>query len=151
MKINHLKDMLAFMSVVTKNSLQGDMYRAMYDCAKEVKVVPCSEVFGVETVEKIKSLGLIMKGCYKNATLIADAIEGVKYVEGQVMCGIPIDHAFNEYNGKYFDATLEFVLGEDVTEREYITVGEYDIDDVREVLLKKGTYGEIWQTKFFQK
>lgn len=48
--------------------------------------------------------------CYSNALKIALDFPGVQYVEGEILCRgvVPIIHAWNYYQGQYFDLTLEF-------------------------------------------
>ena len=45
--------------------------------------------------------------CYYNAQTLAVRSDDLKYVEGlMTLHGVPIDHAWLEYNGKVFDPTL---------------------------------------------
>ena len=67
------------------------------------------------------------------------------------MKGLPIEHAFNCVDGKYVDCTIELALGRDPREDTYVKIGEFDLDDVRNVLVENGYYGEIYDTIFLKK
>ena len=76
----------------------------------------------------------------------------INYVEGKMECfGIPIEHAWNEYKGQYFDATREIALKEEVQGREYLALGTFDSDDVLGVIMKRKYYGGILLEKHLQK
>ena len=66
------------------------------------------------------------------------------------MKGFPIEHAFNCVDGKYVDITIELALGREI-EDTYVTIGEYNDNEVREILLQNGFYGEIYSTIFKNK
>jgi hypothetical protein len=94
--------------------------------------------------------------CYENAYKLADRLydldKDIKYVEGYInMKGFPIEHAFNCVDGKYVDCTVELALGKNPQEDTYVKVGEFDLDEVREILLQNEYYGEIYNTIFLNK
>ena len=61
------------------------------------------------------------------------------------MKGLPIEHAFNSVNGQYVDITIELALNKDI-EDTYVKYCEYDVDQVREILVQNGFYGNIYDT-----
>jgi hypothetical protein len=115
------------------------------------------------TDEEKKELKLLKVGmnckvgyCYMNAQKIATRAlhdQRVKYMEGLVTVhGVPINHAWIEYNGKVFDPTLydrNFKLKQDREEGEY-----YGMEVPKELIwknqLKSKTYSPLtgWQSDF---
>lgn len=76
---------------------------------------------GREVVEYLYNTGVIREhNCYENALSVSKALgyEGyeVKCIEGELRYpdGTALAHRFCEYNGRYFDATLECIHGEEV-------------------------------------
>lgn len=148
-------EMLKFFA---KNSsgVQKAYYEQMVQDANSVDVVPLSEVFTPEEIEEIKKIVRPKpKMCYENAWKLCDRLgygnHDIKYCEGYLnMRGFPIEHAFNCVDGKYVDITIELALGREI-EDTYVTIGEYNDDEVREILLQNGFYGEIYSTIFKNK
>ena len=87
---------------------------------------------------------LRVKDCYKNATQIMDLDPEIKYVEGILMLwnSVPIEHAWNSYQGKHFDATSH-LWDKSKEESSHIKLIEIDYDPLWEILTKTGVYGEI--------
>jgi hypothetical protein len=82
---------------------QMSQYQWQLDNLEEIKIYPSLEVIGKD----LSYLDLNVKECFRNAILIANAVEGVKYCEGYIFFHIPIHHAWNSYHGKDFDLTSE--------------------------------------------
>lgn len=149
-------DMLNFFA---KNlpGVQGALHKQKAKDADSVDIVPLSEVFSKDEIEQIKKYVRPQpKMCYENAYKLADRLYGlgkdIKYVEGYInMKGFPIEHAFNSVDGKYVDCTVELALGRNPQEDTYVKVGEFDLDEVREILLQNEYYGEIYNTIFLNK
>ena len=59
--------------------------------------------------------------------------------------GLPIEHAFNKVDGKYVDITAELALNREI-EDTYVVFGEFDVNQVREILIQNGFYGNIYDT-----
>jgi hypothetical protein len=117
--------------------------------AHVVQVVKVGDVLDDDQIDIICNLDLREKECYRNATLISCAIPGCNYVEGKFApFGFGIEHAWNEYKGKYFDATSELVLNSVPEETEYVALGEYTAPEVMAICERQGVYGEIYFTKF---
>lgn len=131
---------------------QQQLYQQMVKDADSVDIVSVYDIFTEEEIQQIKKyVRPKPKMCYENAYKLADVLytRDIKYVEGYLnMKGLPIEHAFNCVDGKYCDITIELALGRDVHEDTYIKIGEWDVNDVREVLIQNGYYGQIYQTKF---
>lgn len=133
------------------DTLMGSYYQQMQAEAQEISVTSARKVLHPAILQQILEIGIEPKHCYKNATHVA-VIDGFDYCEGIAFNKIPFDHAFNSYtdaDGKkyYFDFTLEFALEEDVEDTEYALLGEYTLDDIYDVLVKREVYGEIWKYK----
>lgn len=126
---------------------QQDYFKAQLDVAKPVKIEKLSNVLSADEIKGIKRLGVKTKECYYNAWKIATTIPGVKYVEGyHFLYGIPIEHAWNEKNGKYFDATQELALrsnlGSDYT--AILELNEKQVYKYAEETGHSGSYIPIW-------
>lgn len=151
-----IKDMLDFFAKQLPG-VQGALHAQKAKDADSVDIVTLSEVFTDDEIEQIKKyVNPKPKMCYENAYKLADRLYGlgkdIKYVEGYInMKGLPIDHAFNCVDGKYVDCTIELALGKNPQEDTYVKVGEYNLDDVREVLLENGFYGDIYNSIFLKK
>lgn len=147
--MGHLKEDLSNFANLLGNTQQGDFYRAKADSAKEVKVELMEDVLTDEQIKKVRKLGIRMKECYRNAYLIAQALD-CEYVEGQMsLFGIAIDHAFNKIGDRYFDATKEIALGE-TDEREYISIGAWKSNEVWRVIKRIGYYGDIYNHLYIE-
>lgn len=153
------KNIVAMLDFFAKQTsgVQAAYYKQMTKDADSIDIVPLSEVFTEEEIKHIKKVvNPKMKMCYENAYKFADRLYGmgkdIKYVEGYInMSGLPIEHAFNSVNGKYVDCTIELALNKDPRKDSYVKIGEYDLDDVREVLLQNEYYGDIYKTIFLNK
>ena len=143
-------EMLKFFAQNT-SGYQKDLYTKKAADADSVDVVPLSEVFTEEEIKEIKKLiNPKPKMCYENAWKLCDRFgyenHDIKYCEGYLnMKGLPIEHAFNKVDGKYVDITVELALKRPI-EDTYVTIGEFDTDKVREILLQNGFYGNIYDT-----
>lgn len=138
---------------------RADFLKSIKEDLKPCRVVSIKDIFTKEQIKLIRSL-VQKKECFKNAYQIASFFEfsdtPVEYVEGRVLvCDfLPIEHAWNKIGDRYFDATFELALGYDVTKEEYAKLKEYDVDKVREILLDRKYWGEIYReekaTEFFK-
>jgi len=89
---------------------QQRYYQWQVDTAKAVNTV--SYKSNPELKELVEEYLLptytpLPKACYTTAVHTTLAISNVKYVEGYVTSIIPFQHAWNEWNGIYFDLTAE--------------------------------------------
>ena len=144
-------DMLNFFA---KNSsgYQKDLFMKKAKDANSVDVVPLSEVFTKKEIAEIKKrVRPIPKSCYENAWKLCDRFEyegnhEILYCEGYMnFKGLPIEHAFNKVDGKYVDITAELALNREI-EDTYVVFGEFDVNQVREILIQNGFYGNIYDT-----
>lgn len=153
------KSIVDMLNFYAKNlpGVQGALYKQKAKDADSVDIVPLSEVFSEDEIEQIKKyVNPKPKMCYENAYKLADRLydldKDIKYVEGYInMKGFPIEHAFNCVDSKYVDCTVELALGKNPQEDTYVKVGEFDLDEVREILLQNEYYGEIYNTIFLNK
>lgn len=149
-------DMLNFFAK-SCSGVQQELFSQKVKDANSVDIVPLSEVFTEKEIKEIKRrIHPQPKCCYENAWKLCDKFEyegkhEIKYCEGYLnMKGLPIEHAFNYVDGKYVDITIELALNKNV-EDTYITIGEYSTDEVREILVQNGFYGDIYNTIFLNK
>jgi len=158
-KDQQIIEMLKFFAK-NMSGVQQELYQQKVNDAESVDIVPLSEVFTPEEIADIKRrVHPQPKMCYENAWKLCDRFEyegnhKIEYCEGYLnMRGFPIDHAFNKVDGKYVDITIELALGRNVAEEgdTYITLGTYNTDEVRKILLQNGFYGDIYNTIFLNK
>lgn len=122
--------------------------RKMIKDAKAVKCVPASEVLSDFVIEFIKrSLKPRARECYKNAHLLTAVFPEIEYVEGKLASPLCMDHAFNKFNDKYIDITLEFAINDDVTLYDYISLGEFKAEEISVISQKTGVYGGCYAYK----
>ena len=132
-----------------EGSKRAEFIQSIKADLKPCKVVSIRELFNDLQIDAMRTL-VEQKQCFKNAFQIADVIRhwdgSIKYVEGRVLVAnfLPIEHAWNKVGDKYFDATFELALGYDVTKESYAISQEYKVSKVREVLLQRRYYGEIY-------
>ena len=142
--------MLKFFAENT-SGYQQMLYKDKLNDADSVDIVSVYDVFDEKTIEYIKKrIKPQPKCCYENAYKLCDRMYDdkydIKYCEGYLnMRGLPIDHAFNCVNGQYVDITIELALDRKL-EDTYVKYCEYDIDQVREILVQNGFYGNIYDT-----
>lgn len=132
-----------------EGSKRAEFIQSIKADLKPCKVVSIRELFTKEQIKIMETL-VERKQCFANSFRIADVIRhwdgSIKYVEGRVLVAnfLPIEHAWNKVGDKYFDATFELALGYDVTKESYAMLQEYKVYEVREVLLERGYYSEIY-------
>ena len=147
------KDVL---SLLVNNTQSGQkvFYKQKLTDIKPIEITSVRELFTEEEV-KIMTQTVKAKECYKNAFRIAEILSTdtreVRYIEGVAFLsdfgGVPIEHAFNSVDGKYFDATYELLNSLKDKNVEYSVYGDYSVDEVREVLLETKVWGEIYANK----
>ena len=145
--IDEMKQMASLMS-----GNQREYFDQMVRDARSVKVLKLADVLTEEQVDIICNLNLQYKQCYKNATLISQAIPEVEYVEGRVgiftdLC-LPIEHAWNKLGDKYFDATAEIL---ELEFGEYVSLIEVDSKEVMNIAIENEFYGDVYRFKYLQR
>lgn len=128
---------------IIRNDRQRDFYNAKIAAAKDVKVEPLKSVLTKEQLDRISHLHFRPKECYRNAFLVAQALN-CEYVEGQMLFYFGIDHAFNKIGNRYFDVTKELVLKENPSECEYISIGEYSWETAWSVFSEENCYTDVF-------
>lgn len=134
---------------------QKAYYERMLADATPVRITPLSEVFDEETIRMIKeAIDPQTKQCYQNATMLCTMFpDRVKYVEGRfTVCGLfSTEHAWNKVGDKYIDITAELALGHtNLNEEEYVSLGEYDDNEVLSYCIQSKVYGGIYEQKFLE-
>lgn len=122
---------------------QREWYEWQRRSAIEVEIHSPESVISELTQEWARKK-LRVKDCYKNAAQVMNLDPEIKYVEGIMMLwnSIPIEHAWNSYKGKHFDATSH--LWDPSKEKSsHIQLIELGYGSLWEVLEETGVYGEI--------
>ena len=104
---------LGFIAQMTQGKQQR-YYQWLLEQTKRVSLVSVRELqaeLGITAAWTKKHCKL--KACYQNATRVCDLHPDVRYVEGILLVHgmVPTEHAWNSYQGVYFDVTDEFLLG----------------------------------------
>lgn len=150
-------DILNFLKNFTKitDGYQKQYYEMMVSDAKIVKCTSMYDIFTSEEIENIKRLVKPkVKECYKNSYMLQMncGIPDTMYCEGYTSyMGIPIEHAFNKVGDKYIDITSELILKKDVTDDEYVLLGEFTKEDVYKVTNETGYYGGVYNKLLLDK
>lgn len=83
-----------------------------------------------------------MKECYRNAGKLAMDVPGVDYIEGEISYhGIPIEHAWNKIDGKYFDITKDILFPKNSDYAEYVKIIELPAKEMLEFVMKYKHWG----------
>jgi len=91
------------------------------------------------------------KECYKNAGELCINVEGVDYVEGEISFkGIPIEHAWNKIDGKYFDITKDILFPHNSDYAEYVKIIELDVKEYSRFLFKYKHWGGFILEKYLK-
>ncbi len=122
---------------------QKEWFQWQKDNGKTVTMENPEDVYPMITKEWSEKR-LKVKDCYKNATTICGLDPEIKYVEGIMMLWnqIPIEHAWNSYRGRYFDATSHLWKPSDEKNQHYKLI-ELDYQELWDILRETGVYGEI--------
>jgi len=132
---------------------QQEFFKTQVEKAKPAKIVSAEFVLADGDYRELRNMRkrLQPKQCYHNAYLVAQSIPGVKYVEGLVFIyGVPIDHAWNEKDGKYFDVTEEFVLKQKLLSG-YTSVLELDEPTMTRYAMESGLSGPYFNNWYREK
>lgn len=144
--IKELETLYRLISEAGAQNSQKYTYKRFVDDAREIHVVPLSEVFPEKDIKLIREvLNPQKKECYKNATRLANMFN-CKYVEGRMLVGgvFGCDHAFNRVGDKYVDITAEIALEDDPTKIEYIAFKEWTAEEAVGIAISQGVYGELY-------
>ena len=111
-------------------------YEWMLDNAKVVKIHSYKEHPEVKkSVEVFLTHNEVaMKACYSNAFSMASVAENFRYVLGQAPSIIPIDHAWNSFEGFHFDLTNEIVHQGKAFAPEYVMFKDFESDEVYTIM-----------------
>jgi len=112
---------------------QKGYYQWLYENSEQINIVnPESDPELNKLIQRfLERYSPEKKGCFSTAMNAATTISDVEYVEGYVdFQGIPIEHGWNKYKGKYFDITSYLFFHSGIGEHYKI------IDISREKLVK---------------
>lgn len=129
------------------NGAQQEYFKTQVEKARPARIASSEFILNDSDYQALRSMRKRFqpKQCYHNAYLVAQEIPGVKYVEGLVFVyGVPIDHAWNEKDGKYFDVTEEFVLKHKLL-NGYTSVLELNSYELSEYVLQTGHSGPFFR------
>jgi len=91
------------------------------------------------------------KECFKNAGKLCTEIEGVYYVEGEVsLYGVPIKHAWNRIDDKYFDVTIDFIFNNSLPFNEYVKIIEMHTKEYMKFLIEYKHWGGFVSEKYIK-
>ena len=137
------------------SKMQSNYFKRKLKVGRTVKCVSVYDVFTKDEIAKIKRYCMIEQHmCYRTAYRLANLFpERVKYIEGEVVIlngGLSIEHAWNLVDGEhYVDLTFELALKENVTDRTYVALGEYNVDVIRDVACETHVYGGVYDKLYF--
>ena len=145
-QIEEMEKMLKVYESVAPDDTRTKLLRAMIETAEPVECVRAVDVLDDYVIDYIKhGLRPLKHQCWRNATLLADDIGGIDYVEGLLWTPVMLDHAFNCVDGYYIDITAEFVLGEDPEKLTYTKIGIFDAGERRRAQMATGLYGKVFE------
>lgn len=91
------------------------------------------------------------KECFKNAGQLCIEVEGVDYVEGEILYhGIPLEHAWNKIDGKYFDITKDILFPKNSDYSEYVKIIELDIIEYTRFMFKYKHWGGFVREQYIR-
>jgi hypothetical protein len=99
-----------FLNSILQMNLQGTQeayWRWQLVKATPVTIAPAQQVIP-QLYRRVGRLMIYFKGCFENAAKVCKLNPEINYVLGYIeVYGAPMDHAWNSYQGRYFDVTME--------------------------------------------
>lgn len=128
------------------NDTQRGLYEWQSDSLEIVNIVPYgSNMKLAGIVENFLTTFKPKTGdCFKMAANLTMFNSDIKYVEGMISyAGVPIDHAWNEYDGMYFDITDEVAFADrgGIKAEEHGKIVTYSTDELYKYMRKTAAYG----------
>jgi len=110
---------------------------------ERIKVTPVPLTIPARKFDKCKPK---LHQCWKNASniVIHNPIKDIKYCEGYYagIGGIPVEHAWNKIDGRYFDITRTLWRSDAIsTNTEYAAIIELDVVELIKVMQLTKHYG----------
>jgi len=100
---------------------------------------------------KNNKVNIVQKQCFRNAGQLCINVDGVDYVEGEILYhGIPIEHAWNKIDGKYFDITKDILFPHNSDYAEYVKIIELDVKEYSRFLFKYKHWGGFILEKYLK-
>lgn len=133
------------------NGEQSKYFQSRVERAKPIEVGLIKDILTKEQLKKIENFSAETKQCYMNAAKITQTLPECKYVEGQVMIfnSLPIEHAWNEIDGKYFDITAELALEGKSEMSDYVSMFELSNKEVLQMMVETEMYGD-WYPHYYR-
>ena len=153
---SHIIDMMkAFAEMKGLGERQLSFFKWKYENAKLLKNVRTDDIAQqypeIKKYLKTHRRDIVMKQCYKNAAQLCLYVPNVEYVEGEISFhGIPLDHAWNKIDGKYFDITKDMLFKDAEDYAEYVSVIELDPKELIDFMHQTGTYGGFLREKYIK-
>jgi hypothetical protein len=128
-------------------TLNSKAYKRQLNLIEKLESVKIISIYENNEIHKIvkdflRFNEIIPKGCYQNSAKLSIHNQDVQYVEGFSNCVMPIEHAWNYYNGYYFDMTNEIL---NLKFTHWSKVKMYSSIDLLSILVKKEQYGPFYQ------
>jgi len=145
---NSKSELISYMKQLAQmgSGKQNEFWQWKADKAKLLTHVKTDEIREqypeIDEYLKATHTRVVQKECYKNAGQLAINCEGVDYVEGEILYhGIPIEHAWNKIDGKYFDITKDVLFAKNSDYAEYVAIIELDVKEYSHFLFKYKHWG----------
>jgi len=150
-------DLITYIKQITKFSQgqQHDFWQWKLDHAKLLTHVKTDEIRKqypeIDKYLKGARPKVVQKECYKNAGQLATTVPGVSYVEGEISYhGIPIEHAWNKIEDKYFDITKDILFGKNSDYAEYVKIIELSAEEYSIFILKYKHWGGFIREQYMK-
>jgi hypothetical protein len=123
------------------------------ETATPVEIVPYASLPIASEVDSEIKRGILkikMKQCYDNSFWTAVNVKEAMYCEGLASKYIPIDHAWNSYEGSAFDLTGEIALKDFGSFDEHAQLIELSKDEAMEYAMALGHSGPFSLAYFYR-
>lgn len=133
----------------TSNSKTQPFVKAFYDWQiQNVTEQHITQIKNLPIANKLKHIEVKEHECFRNALYVSLADPTINYVEGFIeVHGLPIEHAWNSWNGHHFDLTQEKLKQLDT---EHIAVMELSSKEAASFAHKTQLTGPYLLEKFRQ-
>ncbi len=141
--LNYLKTLTTFKAGET----QSNYFAWLYKQARPIQIVSYKKIKNItpKINEFLKHYSCQKKECYQTAFNCSQRTK-IDYVEGYVLVAgiIPTEHAWNHYNGLYFDLTQEILWKEEKIEfSDYVKILTLNANDAAKYTYKNKVYGNL--------
>ena len=143
---SHLINYFKQVADMVKGNPQGEFWQWKVDHAHEVQMTPTAEIRkqypDINRYLSHTHVDVNLKECYGNSGKLALYCDNVEYVEGEISyMGVPIEHAWNKIDGKYFDITKDTLFANEKAYDEYVAVIELSMEQFAKYMYKYKHWG----------